>query len=118
MSIYVEGFELPNYNEKMFKGDPMGYICYLYVNSDGTADLEIKGKDYPVKNVPAPHGRLLDENDVCNYITNRIDKFDCDTERDHALMNVIADEITEDYHVPTAIEAENMYSENKNTDKE
>lgn len=60
MSIYVEGFELPNYNEKMFKGDPMGYICYLYVNSDGTADLEIKGKDYPVKNVPAPHGRLID----------------------------------------------------------
>lgn len=118
MSIIIENLKLPKYNKNTFQGEPMHYTCHLYIQSDGSSVISICGRDYPIKSVPAPHGRLVDENDVCNYITNRIDKFDCDTERDHALMNVIADEITEDYHVPTAIEAENMNSENKNTDKE
>ena len=106
MSIIIENLKLPKYNKNVFQGEPMHYTCHLYIQSDGSSVISICGRDYPIKSVPAPHGRLVDENDVCNYITNRIDKFDCDTERDHALMNVIADEITEDYHVPTIIEAE------------
>ena len=56
MSVIVKGLDLPAYKE----GYKNRYVCLLVQNSDGTTDLYVADKKYPVSTVPTPHGRLID----------------------------------------------------------
>ena len=56
MSVIVKGLDLPAYKE----GYKNRYVCLLVLNPDGTTDLYVADKKYPVSTVPTPHGRLID----------------------------------------------------------
>ena len=64
MSLLVEGMKMPEYNDIF--GDKRGcvYLLMLTVNKDGTAYLQfndVEGGFYRVKEIRAPHGRLIDD---------------------------------------------------------
>lgn len=84
-------------NRRIYR-DEVYYECRLgsvtATLCDSCVELQRNGEPYK-------HGRLVDEADVFCYMTNRIDKFSCDTERDYALLSEMPFEICEEIHVPT-----------------
>ena len=60
MSVIVKGLDLPAYKE----GYKNRYVCLLVLNPDGTTDLYVADKKYPVSTIPTPHGRLIDADEL------------------------------------------------------
>lgn len=63
MSLIIEGMKMPEYRDVF--GDKRGcvYLLMLTVNKDGTASMQFNDVDggfYRVKEIPTPHGRLID----------------------------------------------------------
>ena len=82
MSLIIEGMKMPEYVDAYGDGqNKCVYLLMLTVNKDGTAILHsnnIGGGFFQVKEVPSPHGRLIDvttlknkiESDYCNKCTD------------------------------------------------
>ncbi len=67
MSLIIEGMNMPEYRDVF--GDKRGcvYLLMLTVNKDGTAYLQfndVEGGFYQVKELPTPHGRLIDADEL------------------------------------------------------
>jgi len=73
VSLIIEGMNMPEYRDVF--GDKRGcvYLLMLTVNKDGTAYLQfndVEGGFYQVKELPTPHGRLIDADALVNRIKN------------------------------------------------
>ena len=67
MSVIIEGMKMPEYRDVF--GDKRGcvYLLMLTVNKDGTASMQFNDVDggfYRVKEIPTPHGRLIDADEI------------------------------------------------------
>ena len=80
MSLIIEGMNMPEYKDVFEDKRGCVYLLMLTVNKDGTACLQFNDVDggfYRVKEIPTPHGKLIDvttlknkiESDYCNKCT-------------------------------------------------
>lgn len=72
MSLIIEGMKMPEYKDVF--GDKRGcvFLLMLTVNKDGTASIQfndVGGGFYRVKEIPTPHGRLIDADKVATSIS-------------------------------------------------
>ena len=58
MSVIIQGLKLPAYQGEHKEFDRYG--CFLTVYKTGKVGLHIFEKDFDVKDIPTPHGRLID----------------------------------------------------------
>ena len=58
MSVIIQGLKLPAYQGEHKEFDRYG--CFLTVYKTGKVELHIFEKDFDVKDIPTPHGRLID----------------------------------------------------------
>ena len=77
MSVIIQGLKLPAYQGEHKEFDRYG--CFLTVYKTGKVELHIFEKDFDVKDIPTPHGRLIDadallrtEINLANYPSNYI----------------------------------------------
>ena len=73
MSLLIEGMKMPEYRDVF--GDERGcvYLLVLTVNKDGTAFMQFNDEDdsfHQVKEISAPHGRLIDADELVARIEN------------------------------------------------
>lgn len=59
MSVIIQGLKLPAYQGEHKEFDRYG--CFLTVYKTGKVELHIFEKDFDVKEIPTPHGRLIDD---------------------------------------------------------
>ena len=68
MSLLIEGMKMPEYRDVYGDGqNKCVYFLMLTVNKDGVAYLQfndVEGGFYQVKEVPSPHGRLIDADEL------------------------------------------------------
>ena len=69
MSVIIEGLTLPKHNPKEI--DKNVLIGDAIVKEDNTAELCLEGVHYLIKILPAPHGRLIDEEAIYNNVKSR-----------------------------------------------
>ena len=76
MSLIIEGMKMPEYRDVYGDGqDKCVYLLMLNVRKDGTAILHsnnVGGGFFRVKEVPYPHGRLIDADKLVWFIDNHI----------------------------------------------
>ena len=95
MSVIIQGLKLPAYQGEHKEFDRYG--CFLTVYKTGKVELHIFEKDFDVKDIPTPHGRLIDEEAL----------MECRLEPNH--YEELKDGYIPDYDLdsaPTIIEAE------------
>lgn len=74
MSILIKDMEMPNacWACEGCDGDKKnGYFCILHKDAYDLVDIDIfkeKPDWCPLIEIPTPHGRLVDENELCNKI--------------------------------------------------
>ena len=69
MSVIIQGLKLPAYQGEHKEFDRYG--CFLTVYKTGKVELHIFEKDFDVKDIPTPHGRLIDEEAIYNNVKSR-----------------------------------------------
>ena len=62
MSVIIQGLKLPAYQGEHKEFDRYG--CFLTVYKTGKVELHIFEKDFDVKDIPTPHGRLIDADEL------------------------------------------------------
>ena len=62
MSVIIQGLKLPAYQGEHKEFDRYG--CFLTVYKTGKVELHIFEKDFDVKDIPTPHGRLIDADEI------------------------------------------------------
>ena len=95
MSVIIQGLKLPAYQGEHKEFDRYG--CFLTVYKTGKVELHIFEKDFDVKDIPTPHGRLIDADAL----------MECRLEPNH--YEELKDGYIPDYDLdsaPTIIEAE------------
>ena len=95
MSVIIQGLKLPTYQGEHKEFDRYG--CFLTVYKTGKVELHIFEKDFDVKDIPTPHGRLIDADAL----------MECRLEPNH--YEELKDGYIPDYDLdsaPTIIEAE------------
>ena len=71
MSILIKGMEMP----KKCLWCPLMYIGFCQVTkTDVNSDLGRRADDCPIVEVPEPHGRLIDENELTVSTDNIVSK--------------------------------------------
>ena len=66
MSVIIQGLKLPAYQGEHKEFDRYG--CFLTVYKTGKVELHIFEKDFDVKDIPTPHGRLIDADKAAHSI--------------------------------------------------
>jgi hypothetical protein len=66
MSVIIQGLKLPAYQGEHKEFDRYG--CFLTVYKTGKVELHIFEKDFDVKDIPTPHGRLIDADELIGYL--------------------------------------------------
>lgn len=69
MSVIIQGLKLPAYQGEHKEFDRYG--CFLTVYKTGKVELHIFEKDFDVKDITTPHGRLIDEEAIYNNVKSR-----------------------------------------------
>ena len=95
MSVIIQGLKLPAYQGEHKEFDRYG--CFLTVYKTGKVELHIFEKYFDVKDIPTPHGRLIDADAL----------MECRLEPNH--YEELKDGYIPDYDLdsaPTIIEAE------------
>lgn len=99
MSLIIEGMKMPEYRDVYGDGqNKCVYLLMLNVRKDGTAILHsnnVGGGFFQVKEVPSPHGRLIDADKLLESFREAIDE-------DNHFVNFFS--LVDD--APTIIEAE------------
>ena len=62
MSVIIQGLKLPAYQGEHKEFDRYG--CFLTVYKTGKVELHIFEKNFDVKDIPTPHGRLIDADEI------------------------------------------------------
>lgn len=62
MCVIIQGLKLPAYQGEHKEFDRYG--CFLTVYKTGKVELHIFEKDFDVKDIPTPHGRLIDADEI------------------------------------------------------
>ena len=74
MSLIIEGMKMPEYRDVYGDGqNKCVYLLMLNVRKDGTAILHsnnVGGGFFQVKEVPSPHGSLIDADELLRRPTN------------------------------------------------
>ena len=71
MGVYIKGMEMP----KKCLWCPLQYIGFCQVTkTDVNSDLGRRADDCPIVEVPEPHGRLIDENELTVSTDNIVSK--------------------------------------------
>lgn len=71
MGLMIKGMKLPEYRDVFRDKRGCVYLLMLTVNKDGTAYLQfndVEGGFYQVKELPTPHGKLIDVTTLKNKI--------------------------------------------------
>lgn len=75
MSLIIEGMKMPEFRDVHGDGRGTVYLLMLTVNKDGTAYLHANTDDnefHQVKELPTPHGRLIDADSLIEYINKEL----------------------------------------------
>ena len=71
MGVYIKGMKMP----KKCLWCPLQYIGFCQVTkTDVNSDLGRRADDCPIVEVPEPHGRLIDVDEICFSMTNGTDQ--------------------------------------------
>jgi len=100
MSLFIKGMELPKSGEKIIILTSSGYI-------EDVSGQVIEGAE--AVSIPTPHGRLIDEKCIKEYITDTTKGFEEMNRNDLQNYSLIAGLRTVEVmieHAPTIIEAE------------
>lgn len=99
MSLIIEGMDMPEYVDVYGDGqNKCVYLLMLNVKKDGTASMQftdIDGGFYRVKEIPTPHGKVIDADKLMQWIEH--------VYGDKDIIKFITDDIKRQ---PTIIEAE------------
>ena len=103
MSVLIKGMKIPEYRDVF--GDERGcvYLLMLTVNKDGTVFMQFNDVDggfYRVKEIPTPHGRLIDADELKKNMRNYYPSIDHLCRSQHVVTKGDID------CAPTIIEAE------------
>ena len=101
MSVIIQGLKLPAYQGEHKESDRYGWFLTVY--KTGKVELHIFEKDFDVKDIPTPHGRLIDADEIFCEIDG-IKGWDYGDESDMAISAAEALSAIDDS--PTVIEAE------------
>jgi len=62
MSVMIKGMEMPKYKGEHKNFDRYG--CFLTVYKNGEVELHVFENDYTIEEIPTPHGRLIDADEL------------------------------------------------------
>ena len=118
MSLIIKGMKLPQHSAVNGEKDTV-YKCAVLAHSDNTVELVIDTEfaskydnghniqRYPLAEIPAPHGRLIDADYLIKVLQDTLDNYS-DNYNDGKTVEKFVVDVCKQFieHCPTIIEAE------------
>lgn len=110
MSVLIKGGKMPKNCDKCFLSSSMGLRCDAANKSLATDAYPKRPSWCPLVEVPTPHGRLIDANELCKGLMSRWDT--ADEQGQKIISDIMASVVTPIVvGTPTIIEAEEQEHE-------